>query len=76
MKIQFSIRELLPIVIIAALAAGWWIDRLRINRLAVRQWEYKSQDGGSLTALGQDGWGMTAAVRDMDGFLGRTTVAS
>ncbi len=30
MKIQFSIRELLLITAIVALAAAWWMDRTRI----------------------------------------------
>ena len=36
MKFQFSIRDLLLIVVIAALAAGWWIDHQRINRPVVK----------------------------------------
>jgi hypothetical protein len=31
MKIQFSIRELLLIIVIAALAVGWWLDHARIQ---------------------------------------------
>jgi len=39
-RFQFSIRDLLLIIVISALAAGWWMDHQRINRLAVQQWEY------------------------------------
>ena len=51
MKIQFSIRDLLMMVAIVALAAGWWIDHQRISRLVAQQsqpWEYKIY-----TAFGQ-----------------------
>jgi hypothetical protein len=44
MKFQFSIRDLLIVVAFVAVAAGWWIDHQRINKLAVQQWEYKSFD--------------------------------
>ena len=60
MKFQFSIRDLLMIVAIVALAAGWWIDHQRINRMAVQQWEYKidriSHLDVDLGKLGADGW--------------------
>jgi hypothetical protein len=60
MKFQFTIRDLLLIIVIAALAAGWWIDHQRINRLVVQQWEYKEEaflgaDWQCKTA-GADGW--------------------
>ena len=45
MKIQFSIRDLLLIIAIVALAAGWWIDHQRINRLSVQKWDYLAMDG-------------------------------
>jgi hypothetical protein len=32
-SIQFSIRDLLLIVAIAALATGWWIDHKRLAQL-------------------------------------------
>ena len=41
MKIQFSIRGLLMIVAIVALATGWWIDHKRIVGQMNRQWEYR-----------------------------------
>lgn len=59
MKFQFTIRDLLLIIVIAALAAGWWIDHQRINRLTVQKWEYRTgslQDSNSLTANGSEGW--------------------
>jgi len=42
MKFRFSIRDLLLIVAIVALAAGWWIDHQRINKPTVQKWEYKT----------------------------------
>jgi hypothetical protein len=64
MKFQFSIRDLLLIVVIAALAAGWWIDHQRINRLVVQKWEYKFEgvfdgapaDIAKINNLGDQGW--------------------
>ena len=61
MKFQFSIRDLLLIVAIVALAAGWWIDHQRIDRLAVQKWEYREEYGYSgvqaiANKLGDDGW--------------------
>jgi hypothetical protein len=58
MKIQFSIRDLLLIMVIAALAAGWWIDHQRINRLAVQQWEYRTGGESEMYGLGSQGWEM------------------
>jgi hypothetical protein len=29
-RFQFTIRDLLLIIVIAALAAGWWVDRTRL----------------------------------------------
>jgi len=60
-RFQFTIRDLLLIIVIAALAAGWWIDHQRINRLAVQQWEYRETTGtGGVDALvaelGDEGW--------------------
>ncbi len=69
MKFQFSIRDLLLIIVIAALAAGWWIDHQRINRLAVQQWEYKTvimdqqisgETESKLAQLGAEGWEMVS----------------
>jgi hypothetical protein len=68
MKFQFSIREMLLIAAIAALAAGWWIDHQRINRLAVLQWEYKivwTYDMQvELDKLGVDGWELCGSPAD------------
>jgi len=74
-RFQFSNRDLLLIIVIAALAAGWWIDHQRINRLSVQQWEYKSLYGfertdsdSRLKTLGAEGWevcGMTP-IREGD----------
>ena len=59
-RFQFSIRDLLLIIVIAALAAGWWIDHQRINRLAVQHWEYRWAAPGdfqqSQATLGDEGW--------------------
>ena len=43
MKFQFSIRDLLLIIVIAALAAGWWIDHRRLSKMSVQKWEYEIQ---------------------------------
>ena len=60
MKVQFSIRDLLLIIAIIALAAGWWIDHQRINKMAMQKWEYKIAKLNDLDAelgpLGADGW--------------------
>ena len=58
MRFQFTIRDLLLIIVIAALAAGWWIDHQRINRLTVQKWEYREETyfGSALWNLGADGW--------------------
>ena len=57
---RFSIRDLLLIIVIAALAAGWWFDHQRINRLAVQQWEYRWEPVGAVlqsqSTLGDEGW--------------------
>ena len=45
MKFQFSIRELLMIVAIIALAAGWWFEHRRIDAITAQQkWEFKIDD--------------------------------
>jgi hypothetical protein len=61
MRFQFTIRDLLLLVAILALAAGWWIDHQRINRLAVQKWEYREATSyGGIEAiaapLGDEGW--------------------
>ena len=60
MKFQFSIRDLLMIVAIVALAAGWWIDHQRINKMTVQQWEFMSKtwwgSDSELTNIGDGGW--------------------
>ena len=68
MKIQFSIRDLLLIIVIAALAAGWWIDHQRINHIAVQQWEYMtavenpSSSDADLNRLAGQGWEVCGAA--------------
>jgi len=65
MKFQFTIRDLLLIIVIAALAAGWWIDHQRINRMTVQKWEYKMDPWlieGLLTDSGDQGWEMCGIV--------------
>src|SRR5205085_4264466 len=58
MKFQFSLRDLVLIVAIAALAAGWWIDHQRINRMKSQIWEYKSGywEQNEFDANGDQGW--------------------
>src|SRR5262245_40782478 len=46
-RFQFTIRDVPLIIVIAALAAGWWIDHQRVSRLS--RWEYPEQ--GPLVAL-------------------------
>ena len=57
-RFQFTIRNLLLFIVIAALAAGWWIDHQRINRLAVQKWEYTYGDWQyqELAKNGDEGW--------------------
>jgi hypothetical protein len=60
MRFQLSIRDLLLTVAILALAAGWFIDHQRINRLTVQKWEYQVRHGSPnyhwLNELGEQGW--------------------
>lgn len=34
MKLRFSIRDLILVTIMAAMAAGWWLDHARLAQLA------------------------------------------
>jgi hypothetical protein len=60
MRFQFSIRDLLLVVVIGALAAGWWADHQRITRLPVQKWEYLTTYGSpsddTLNSEGNQGW--------------------
>jgi hypothetical protein len=68
MKFQFTIRDLLLVMMIAALAAGWWMDHQRINRinqLPVQQWDYQvvqittgitGRKEPELARIGSEGW--------------------
>jgi len=37
MRLRFTIRELLWLTLVVALAAGWWIDHKRLTPLVVRR---------------------------------------
>jgi hypothetical protein len=64
MKIQFSIRDLLLVIAIIGITAGWLIDHHRLTTAPVRQWEYEetgiSGSGGDSVQLtkefGSQGW--------------------
>jgi hypothetical protein len=67
MKFQFTIRDLILIVAIAALAAGWWMDHQRINSLAVQKWEYKTgvfAGGAYLSGMCDEGWEVCGVVSE------------
>ena len=38
---KFSIRDLLLVTVIVALAVGWWVDRVRLGRLLKKESEWK-----------------------------------
>jgi hypothetical protein len=65
LRLQFSIRELLLIIAIIALIAGWWIDHERIDRMANQKWEYKIDDyyifDSELKTGGSQGWEICGA---------------
>jgi hypothetical protein len=71
MRFQFTIRDLLLIIVIAGLAAGWWIDHQRINRLTIQQWEYaevststgQGIQEATFARLGSEGWEIVAVER-------------
>jgi hypothetical protein len=71
MRFQLSLRDVLLVVAILALAFGWWTDHQRIAPQAPRQWEYMSYEGFSgygseLNSYGEAGWelcGLTAEGR-------------
>jgi hypothetical protein len=62
MTFRFAIRDVLFLIALVALAAGWWIDHQRIARLAQQKWEYRTAIGFNrndkqwLNDLGDDGW--------------------
>jgi len=80
MQLRFSIRDLLLVTAIIALAAGWWIDHQRISRLAVQQWDYKTFhwrfDDQPLKDFGTEGWDAFAAspVSDANGPQGMMVI--
>ncbi len=75
MKFQFSIRDLLLIIAIVALAAGWWIDHQRINRLSVQNWEYKllwNAQEADVNTFADKGWeacGMSSVMTGNQGAM-------
>ena len=69
-RFQFSIRDLLLIIVIAALAAGWWIDHQRINHIAVQKWQYMtfvpnfSKTDSELNSFAVQGWEICGVAGD------------
>jgi hypothetical protein len=70
---RFTIRDLLLVTAVFALAAGWWIDHQRINNLAVQKWEYIKLDGywnantKNLNDQGELGWEVCEVTHDQNG---------
>jgi len=78
-RFQFSIRDLLLIIVIAALAAGWSADHQRLNRrLTAQQWDYlhtqinglrggmlpkDAAEEDELARIGLEGWEIIAVDR-------------
>ena len=61
MKFQFTIRDLLWLLVVIALVLAWRIDRSRVP-----QWEYKydgltfGSEASDLDKLGMEGWEVCA----------------
>jgi hypothetical protein len=77
MRFRFTIRDLLLVFVIIALALGWWIDHLRIARLENLKWEYDNElcssldlnhplDENALKRRGKEGWEICGII-DHDG---------
>jgi hypothetical protein len=68
MRFQFSIRDLLFLVAILALAAGWWVDHQRISKMEPQKWEYKTGPMVEqyLVGNGTEGWEVCGVERDED----------
>ena len=67
MRFQFTIRDLLWLLVVIALVLAWRIDRSRVP-----QWEYTSEtinnsSDAELDKLGAEGWEV-CAVTGNDGF--------
>jgi len=61
-RFQFTVRELLLIIAIIAVIAGWWIDHQRItNSLANQKWEFKTVDYPELKGAGAEGWEISSS---------------
>jgi hypothetical protein len=41
-SLKFSIRDLLWLIVVAALASGWWVDRSDVNALLTRELEWRA----------------------------------
>ena len=80
-RLRFTVRDLLLMLVIAALAAGWSADHQRLNRrLATQQWEYLHKQFNGLrdgmfqdaaevdefARLGSEGWEVFAEERSSD----------
>ena len=57
---KFSIRDLLLVTVIVALAVGWWLDRRAMSKLRARNDELQVQNRNLLNALG----GMDAFLQE------------
>ena len=62
MRFQFTVRELLLVIAIIAVMAGWWIDHKQItDGLANQKWEFKTVDYSELKGAGVQGWEICAS---------------
>ena len=75
MRFRFTIRDLLLLFVVIALALGWWVDHLRIARLEKVQWEYDDElcsasdlnhplNEITLKRRGKEGWEICGIIDD------------
>lgn len=66
MKLRFSIRDLLWLTLVVALAVGWWAYSRRTP--AVQKWEYQIRHGiteeRTLNEFGEQGWDLCSMEGD------------